>query len=57
MWAAGGLARWQPRALVLGESAGLTVPAFWPMPLMRCSAADTQTLAVVLRGHCLTKGP
>lgn len=32
MWAAGGLARWQPRALVLGESAGLTVSAFWLVP-------------------------
>lgn len=57
MWAAGGLARWQPRALVLGESAGLTVSAFWPVPSMRRGVADTQTLAVVLRGHCLTKGP
>lgn len=57
VWAAGGLARWQPHALVLGESAGLTVSAFWPVPSMSRGVGDTQTLEVVLRGHCLTKGP
>lgn len=45
------IAQWQPHALVLGESAGLTASAFWPMPSMRPGAGDTQTPAVVLPGH------
>lgn len=51
------IARRQPHALVLGESAGLTASAFWPVPSMRPGAGDAQTLAVVLRGHCLTRDP
>lgn len=51
------IARWQPHALVLGESAGLTASAFWPMPSMRPGAGDTQTPAVVLPGHCLMRDP